>query len=86
MPGITAARRFYPSSCWSGSWELGWEATNELVDTGLALDRIAEVAQTIRSVGGVCDIHMLRTRRSGGQASADVHVLVDPYAASPRGT
>ncbi|WP_338114018.1 cation diffusion facilitator family transporter [Thiorhodococcus mannitoliphagus] len=59
------------------AWELGWEATNELVDTGLGSDRLAEVTDTIRSVGGVRDIHMLRTRRSGGQASADVHVLVD---------
>jgi cation diffusion facilitator family transporter len=59
------------------SWDLGWEAINELVDTGLGSERIAEVTQTIRSVGGVRDIHMLRTRRSGGQASADVHVLVD---------
>nr|WP_280818836.1 cation diffusion facilitator family transporter [Thiorhodococcus minor] len=60
------------------AWELGWEATNELVDTGLESERLAEVTETIRSVGGVRDIHMLRTRRSGGQASADVHVLVDP--------
>ena len=56
---------------------LGWGAISELVDTGLESERIAEVAQTIRSVGGVRDIHMLRTRRLGGQVSADVHVLVD---------
>ncbi|MTW20549.1 cation diffusion facilitator family transporter [Allochromatium palmeri] len=60
------------------AWELGWGAVSELVDTGLESERIAEVAQTIRSVGGVRDIHMLRTRRLGGQVSADVHVLVDP--------
>ena len=60
------------------AWELGWNATNELVDTGLEFTRLAAVKETIRSVGGVRSIHMLRTRRSGGQASADVHVLVDP--------
>nr|WP_242482278.1 cation diffusion facilitator family transporter [Thiocystis violacea] len=60
------------------AWDLGWEATTELVDTGLTSERIEEVNETIRSVGGVRDIHMLRTRRSGGQVSADVHVLVDP--------
>ena len=60
------------------AWELGWNATNELVDTGLESARLDEVKETIRSVGGVRSIHMLRTRRSGGQASADVHVLVDP--------
>ncbi|MGQ9658638.1 MAG: cation diffusion facilitator family transporter [Thermochromatium sp.] len=60
------------------AWELGWGAVNELVDAGLESERIAKVAQTIRSVGGVRDIHMLRTRRLGGQILADVHVLVDP--------
>ncbi|MBK1656021.1 cation transporter [Allochromatium vinosum] len=60
------------------AWGLGWGAVSELVDTGLESERITEVAQTIRSVGGVRDIHMLRTRRLGGQVSADVHVLVDP--------
>ena len=59
------------------AWGLGWGAVTELVDTGLEADRIAEVTRTIRSVGGVRDIHMLRTRRLGGGVSADVHVLVD---------
>ena len=30
------------------------------------------------SVGGARDVHMLRTRRIGGYASADVHVQVEP--------
>lgn len=60
------------------AWELGWGAVNELVDTGLESHRLDAVRQTIRSVGGVRSIHMLRTRRHGAQASADVHVLVDP--------
>ncbi len=67
------------------AWELGWEATSELVDTGLTPERIAEVSETIRSIGGVRDIHMLRTRRSGGLVSADVHVLVDPYVSVSEG-
>jgi cation diffusion facilitator family transporter len=66
-------------------WDLGWEAINELVDTGLASERLAAVAQTIRSVGGVRDIHMLRTRRYAGQVSADVHVLVDPLVSVSEG-
>ncbi len=66
-------------------WDLGWDAINELVDTGLESDRLAAVAQTIRSVGGVRDIHMLRTRRYAGQVSADVHVLVDPYVSVSEG-
>ncbi|EXJ17131.1 cation diffusion facilitator family transporter [Imhoffiella purpurea] len=67
------------------AWELGWEATSELVDTGLEASRLKEVTDTICSVGGVRSIHMLRTRRSGGQASADVHVLVDPYVSVSEG-
>jgi cation diffusion facilitator family transporter len=66
-------------------WELGWDAMDELVDTGLESDRLATVTETIRSVGGVRDIHMLRTRRYAGQVSADVHVLVDSFVSVSEG-
>ena len=66
-------------------WELGSGAVNELVDTGLAPQRLQAVRSTILSVGGVRDIHMLRTRRHGGQATADVHVLVDPWLSVSEG-
>lgn len=66
-------------------WEVGWEAINELVDTGLESERLSAVKDTIRSVGGVRDMHMLRTRRYGGQVSADVHVLVDPLVSVSEG-
>lgn len=66
-------------------WEVGWEAINELVDTGLESERLSAVKHTIRSVGGVRDIHMLRTRRYAGQVSADVHVLVDPLVSVSEG-
>jgi cation diffusion facilitator family transporter len=66
-------------------WELGWDAMSELVDTGLESDRLAQVAETIRSVGGVRDIHMLRTRRYAGQVLVDVHVLVDPRVSVSEG-
>ena len=59
-------------------WELGWGAVKELVDAALDESRIQEIRKTIMAVGGVRDIHMLRTRSLGGAASADVHVLVDP--------
>jgi cation diffusion facilitator family transporter len=65
--------------------ELGWEAIQELVDTGLEEERLAEIKKTIEAVGGVRDIHMLRTRKHGGQASADVHVLVDPRVSVSEG-
>lgn len=67
------------------AWELGWQATRELVDTGLDTERLEAVRGAIRDVGGVRDIHMLRTRTSGGQASADVHILVDPFVTVSEG-
>lgn len=67
------------------AWELGWESIQELVDTGLEAERLAEIKDTIRAVGGVRDIHMLRTRKHGGHASADVHVLVDPRVSVSEG-
>jgi len=67
------------------AWELGGGAVNELVDAGLAPDRIQAVRTTILGVGGVRDIHMLRTRLHGGQATADVHVLVDPWLSVSEG-
>ncbi len=67
------------------AWELGWEAVRELVDTGLDAERLDRVRKVIRDVGGVRDIHMLRTRTHGGRASADVHVLVDPYVSVSEG-
>jgi cation diffusion facilitator family transporter len=59
-------------------WELGQTAFHELVDAGLEEERLEKIRDTIRAIGGVEDIHMLRTRRMGGQASVDVHVLVEP--------
>ncbi|WP_243448416.1 cation diffusion facilitator family transporter [Candidatus Thiosymbion oneisti] len=60
------------------AWELGHRSIRELVDTGLEAERLAAIEKTIDSVGGVRNIHMLRTRRHGWQASVDVHILVDP--------
>jgi cation diffusion facilitator family transporter len=67
------------------AWQFGAGAVTELVDTGLSPDRLAAVRATILSVGGVRDIHMLRTRLHGGQATADVHVLVDPWLSVSEG-
>jgi len=64
---------------------LGWGAIQELVDTGLEAGRLTAIADTIRTVGGVRDIHMLRTRKHGADASADVHVLVDPRVSVSEG-
>ena len=58
--------------------QLAWQALRELIDTGLSQQELASVRRTIQSVGGVKALHMLRTRRVGGQALVDVHILVDP--------
>ena len=59
-------------------WELSWPAVQELADAGLEEERLEKIRRVIRSVDGVEEIHMLRTRLSAGQASADVHLLVNP--------
>ncbi len=59
-------------------WELGWPALQELVDEGMDEAELNEIHQIIQNISGVQALHMLRTRKLGGQVAADVHVLVDP--------
>ena len=66
-------------------WELGWQAVKELVDVGLEAERLEKIRQIIHAIGGVQAIHMLRTRKIGGQASVDVHVLVEPWLSVSEG-
>lgn len=58
--------------------DLMWNSLRELVDTGLEPERILAIRNTILSVNGVSALHMLRTRRMGGDALADVHIQVNP--------
>lgn len=66
-------------------WDLGWEAMQELVDSALDPEQVETARQAILSVDGVRSIHMLRTRRHGHLASADVHVQVDPRVSVSEG-
>jgi cation diffusion facilitator family transporter len=66
-------------------WELGWQAIHELADAGLEEESLAEIRQVIGSVSGVNSVHMLRTRKLGGHALADVHVQVDPWLSVSEG-
>lgn len=59
-------------------WDLAWHSLRELVDTGLEAERVEVIRQVIQSVDGVHELHMLRTRRMGADALADVHIIVDP--------
>jgi len=65
--------------------ELGWQALRELVDTGLAAEDVDAIRQTILTVSGVKALHLLRTRRVGGQALADVHIIVDDHLSVSEG-
>ena len=56
---------------------LGWPAISELIDTGLEPEHIKHLESAILSVDGVKTLHMLRTRRTGGRALVDVHIIVD---------
>ncbi len=57
--------------------DLSWEALRELIDTGLSHQDLESLRDTILGVSGVKALHMLRTRRVGEQALADVHIIVD---------
>jgi len=59
-------------------WDLGHQSFQELVDTGLEPETLQSMETTILSVDGVNQMHMLRTRKMGHSALADVHILVSP--------
>lgn len=59
-------------------WDLGWNSIHELVDTGLERDRVSAIRRAILEAKGVRALHMLRTRRMGGDAFVDVHIQVEP--------
>ncbi|MCW8889915.1 MAG: cation diffusion facilitator family transporter [Sedimenticola sp.] len=66
-------------------WDLSWPAFQELVDEGLDEERLERIREIIGQIGGVQDIHMLRTRRIGGEATVDVHILVEPWLSVSEG-
>ncbi|APZ41919.1 cation diffusion facilitator family transporter [Acidihalobacter ferrooxydans] len=58
-------------------WQLATSGVRELVDTALDPEDVAKLRQAILDTDGVSGLHMLRTRRMGGEALADVHILVN---------
>ncbi|MCB1864982.1 MAG: cation transporter [Chromatiales bacterium] len=58
--------------------DLAWSSVRELVDEGLDEERLERIRHLIEDVDGVRSLHLLRTRRMGGQALVDVHLLVAP--------
>lgn len=57
-------------------WKLLWDAGQELIDASLDESLVQQTEAVIKNVDGVDDMHMLRTRKSGGDAFADVHIQV----------
>ncbi len=58
--------------------KLLWNAGQELIDAALDEELVERTRAVIQNVHGVRDMHMLRTRKSGGDAFADVHIQVSP--------
>ncbi|WP_372523123.1 cation diffusion facilitator family transporter [Sulfuricaulis sp.] len=65
--------------------ELAWQSLRELVDTGLATEDLESIRHVIFSISGVKALHLLRTRRVGEQALADVHIIVDGHLSVSEG-
>ena len=53
-------------------------SSKELIDTALEPDVVETIRKEIIGVDGVRALHMLRSRRSGGDALVDLHLQVDP--------
>ncbi len=59
-------------------WDLVFSSLRELIDTGLDPERVELIRNKINEVHGVKNLHVLRTRRMGGDALVDVHIQVEP--------
>lgn len=55
---------------------LTWDASQDLIDRGIEADEIQKIEETIRSISGIIDVHMLRSRMMGNHAYLDVHIQV----------
>ena len=57
--------------------QLGWQAMQELIDTGLDGTEVEAIRRALVTTPGVVGLHDLRTRRMAHQALVDAHVQVD---------
>ena len=58
-------------------YRLALRSVEELIDTGLEPEQVEAIRAALMEVGGVRDLHMLRTRQMGPKSLVDVHVLLD---------
>lgn len=61
------------------------ESTRELVDTGLAPEESNKIIEYIHTLPGVEDLHLLRTRKMGGNVFADAHIQVASHISVSEG-
>lgn len=59
-------------------FELVRDSTKELIDTALEPEVTDAIRSEVFNIDGVRALHMLRSRRSGGDALIDLHIQVDP--------
>jgi cation diffusion facilitator family transporter len=58
--------------------DLSRQSVQELVDTALEPEMIAQIKDTILDIDDVRELHLLRSRRMGHNALVDVHIQVSP--------
>ena len=66
-------------------WNFSVEAFHGLTDHAVDADEIERIRQTVLAVGGVQDVHGLRTRRMGDWAVMDLHVEVGSHLSVSEG-
>lgn len=59
-------------------FELLWNSAQQLIDAALDDDTVSEIRASIGKIDDVVNLHQLRTRYSGSDALADVHIQVSP--------
>ena len=66
-------------------FDLVRSSTRELIDTALEPEVTEAIRKEVFNVDGVRAVHMLRSRRSGGDALVDLHLQVDPHISVSEG-
>lgn len=66
-------------------FDLVRSSSKELIDTALEPEVVDEIRNEVFAVDGVRALHMLRSRRSGGDALVDLHLQVDPRVSVSEG-
>jgi cation diffusion facilitator family transporter len=59
-------------------FDLVRDSSKELIDTALEPEVTEAIRREVFNIDGVRALHMLRSRRSGGDALIDLHIQVDP--------